>query len=93
MHNYAVIQRAANETKAETIAEATASHKTLSQSFMRLRFSNSWVQSFLKRFRLSRQRITSALKANRPLPEEVQRTMSMIQMAIKDLGLDVCDVL
>ena len=93
MHNYAVIQRAANDTKAEVIAEAAAKKEVLTKSFLELKFSSGWVKGFLKRFRLSRQRITSALKANRPLPEEVQRTMADIQKRITALGLELRDIL
>ena len=93
MHNYKVIQRAAEETKAEYIAAAAAKDEKLSKGFLRLKFSNCWVQSFLKRFRLSRQRITSILKANRPLPEEVQRIMADIQAHLTTLGLELCDIL
>jgi len=93
MHSKEVILRAAESSKAEWISEASARGETLSKSFMKLKFSSFWVHSFLKRFRLSRQRITSALKANRPSPEEVQRIMADVQKHLADLGFELSDIL
>ncbi len=91
MHSYSVIRRAAEEVKQEIIAAAAASGEKLSSGFLKLKFSDHWIKSFLKRFRLSRQRITSKLKANRPEPEEVQRVMAAMQKALLKFGL--CDIL
>lgn len=93
MHSYQVIRLAAEQTKAETIAATEVSGEKLSKSFLALKFSNWWIQCFLKRFRLSRQRITSAVKADRPPPDEVQRVMADLQKHFTELGLELSDIL
>ena len=93
MHSHEVIRHAAEQTKAETISAAAVSGEKLSKSFLALKFSNWWIQCFLKRFHLSRQRITSAIKADRPPPDEVQRVMADLQTHFAELGFELSDIL
>ena len=92
MHSYDVIRRAAEESQREWIAAADAKGVACDKNVRRLKFSDCWVKSFLGRFNLSRQRITSTLKANRPPPAEVQRVMADIQRVLVDMGFALCDI-
>lgn len=56
-------------------------------------FSDKWIRSFLDRFNLSRQRITATIKADRPMPDEVQGIMAAVQAEIVKDGFEPCDIL
>ena len=60
--------------------------------FYRLRLSRKWVQNVLQRFRLTRQRVVSMAKPNRPSVASVQKTMAAIQQRIITEKLELCDV-
>lgn len=91
MHNYAVIRRAAEDTKAEWLASAKAPALDMKR-LKKLTFSDFWVHSFIKRLNFSRQRITSAIKANRPVPFDVQRIMADIQRLLLSMGFTLSEI-
>ena len=86
IHSYEVIRLAAIATQAsaEWVADA---------AIQKLKFSNKWIQLLLKRYNLSRQKITTTSKADRPSPEDVQATMAIIQKCLIDEGFELCDII
>jgi len=58
----------------------------------RLKFSNHWVQGWLRRQELRRRRIT-AVDKKRPTPEEVNKTMLEIQKVIVEEGFTLDEII
>lgn len=92
-HSYAVIRRAATDTQKEWLAAAAAKGTACDRSVAKNKFSDKWIRNFLTRFNLSRQRITAAIKGNRPPEKEVQDIMAAIQVFIVKEGFEPCDIL
>ena len=86
IHSYEVIRMAAGDTQASAEWASDA-------GVQKLKFSNKWIQLLLKRYNLSRQKITTTSKADRPSPEDVQATMVVIQKFLMDEGFELCDII
>ena len=92
-HSYAVIRKAAEATKKEWMETAKAKGTSCGRGLEKNTFSDKWIRSFLDRFNLSRQRITATIKADRPMPDEVQGIMAAVQAEIVKDGFEPCDIL